>query len=98
VPLTTLEKAALDFLDEQTRRPDLRLDMDLAPGDIQFINNYTILHSRTEFVDGPTPDQKRHMLRLWLKFPTAWPVSPEFPLHMGYRPAQDTAVLMEAEA
>ena len=29
VPLTTFEHAALDFLDEQTRRPDLRLDMDL---------------------------------------------------------------------
>ncbi len=52
VPLTTFELAALDFLDEQTRRPDLRLDMDLEPGDIQFINNYTILHSRTGFVDG----------------------------------------------
>src|SRR6185436_11068090 len=34
VPLTTLEKAALDYLDEQTRRPDLRLDMDLELGDI----------------------------------------------------------------
>jgi Taurine catabolism dioxygenase TauD, TfdA family len=98
VPLTTLEKAALDFLDEQTRRADLRLDMDLQPGDIQFINNYTILHSRTGFVDGPEPHQKRHMLRLWLKFPTVWPLSPEFPTHMGYKPAQDTPILIEAEA
>jgi hypothetical protein len=78
-PLTTLEKAALDFLDEQTRRPDLRLDMDLQAGDIQFINNYTILHSRTGFVDGPEPHQKRHMLRLWLKFPTTWPLSASSP-------------------
>jgi len=98
VPLTTFETAALDFVDEQTRRPDLRLDMDLEPGDIQFINNYTILHSRTEFVDGPEPRQKRHMLRLWLKFPRPWPLSAEFPSHMGYKPAQDTPVLVEAEA
>jgi hypothetical protein len=97
VPLTTLEQAALDYLDELTRRPDLRLDMDLQPGDIQFINNYTILHSRTGFVDGPEPHQKRHMLRLWLKFPAPWPLSPEFPAHMGYKPAQDTPVLVEAE-
>jgi hypothetical protein len=41
VPLTRLELAALDYLDEQTRRADLRLDMDLRAGDIQFINNYT---------------------------------------------------------
>jgi Taurine catabolism dioxygenase TauD, TfdA family len=98
VPLTSLEQAALDYLDEQTRRPDLRLDMDLEPGDIQFINNYTVLHSRTEFVDGAEPHQKRHMLRLWLKFPTRWPLAPEFPEHMGYTPAQDTPVLVEAEA
>lgn len=97
VPLTTFELAALDFLDEQTRRPDLRLDMDLEPGDIQLINNYTILHSRTGFVDGPEPHQKRHMLRLWLKFPTPWPLSAEFPTHMGYKPAQDTPILVEAE-
>ena len=98
IPLTTLEKAALDYLDECTRRPDLRLDMDLEPGDIQFINNYTILHSRTGFVDGPEPHQKRHMLRLWLKFPKPWPLSAEFPAHMGYKPAQDTPILVEAEA
>src|SRR5690349_9648254 len=98
VPLTTLEKEALDFLDEQTRRPDLRLDMDLQRGDIQFINNYTTLHSRTGFVDGDEPHQKRHMLRLWLKFPKSWPLSAEFPAHMGYKPAQDTPGLVEAEA
>ena len=98
VPLTTVEKEALDFLDEQTRRADLRLDMDLERGDIQFINNYTTLHSRTGFVDGPEPHQKRHMLRLWLKFPKAWPLGRDFPAHMGYQPAQDTPVLVEAEA
>jgi len=95
-PHTTFERAALDFLDEQTRRPDLRLDMDLQPGDIHLINNYTI-HSRTGFIDGPEPDQRRHMLRLWLKFPTVWPLSAEFPAHMGYKPSEDTPVLVEAE-
>ena len=97
VPLTLLEQAALDCLDELTRRPDLRLDMDLQPGDIQFINNYTTLHSRTGFVDGPEPHQKRHMLRLWLKFPRPWPLAAEFPAHMGYQPTQDTPVLVEVE-
>ena len=98
VALTAVERAALDFLDEQTRRPDLRLDMDLQPGDIQLINNYTILHSRTEFVDGPEPHEKRHMLRLWLKFPVPWPIAPGFPEHLGYKPDHDTPVLAEAEA
>jgi len=98
VPLTTLEKAAIDYLDEQTKRADLRLDMDLELGDIQFINNYSILHSRTGFQDGPEPHQKRHMLRLWLKFRKPWPLGTEFPSHMGYQPSQDTPILIEAEA
>ena len=98
VPLTAVETAALDHLDEQTGRADLRLDIDLRPGDIQLINNYTILHSRTGFVDGALPHQKRHMLRLWLKFPGPWPLSAEFPAHLGYKPVQDTPILVEAEA
>src|SRR5215468_1188402 len=71
--------------------------LEQAALDIQFVNNYTVLHSRTEFVDGPERYQKRHMLRLWLKFPRPWPLSPEFPAHMGYKPSQDTPVLVEAE-
>jgi len=71
--------------------------MDLQAGDIQFINNYTTLHSRTEFEDGAEPHQKRHMPRLWLKFSKPWPLAAEFPTHMGYKPAQDTPVLIEAE-
>jgi hypothetical protein len=96
VPLTAIERAALDHLDETTRRADLRLDMDLRPGDIQLCNNYTVLHSRTGFVDGPEPHQKRHMLRLWLKFPTPWPLAADFPEQVGYRLAPGTTALIEA--
>ncbi len=39
---------------------------------------------------GSEPHQKRHMLRLWLKFPKPWPLSPEFPTYMAYKPSQDT--------
>ena len=96
IPLTTIERAALDHLDEVTRRADLRLDMDLEPGDMQLCNNYTTLHSRTEFVDGPEPHQKRHMVRLWLKFPKPWPIAAEFPEHAGYRSAAEAKTLVEA--
>jgi hypothetical protein len=96
VPLSAFERAALDYLDELTERPDLRLDMDLQPGDMQLCNNYTILHSRTQFKDGPEPHQQRHLLRLWLKFPTPWPVGPHFPEHSGYRLATGAKKLAEA--
>lgn len=93
VPHTPVEKAALDYVDELTSRDDLRLDMDFVPGDIQLCNNYTILHSRTSFVDGPAPHQKRHLLRLWLKFPTPWPIGPHFPEHKGYAASTSTALV-----
>ena len=96
VPLTAIETAALDYLDETTRRPDLRLDMDLEPGDIQLCNNYTILHSRTGFVDGPEPHQKRHMLRLWLKFPKPWPIAADFPDQVSYKLKPESKTLVEA--
>jgi hypothetical protein len=96
VPLTAAEQAALDFMDEQTRRPDLRLDMDLQPGDVQLCNNYTVLHSRTQFRDGEAPHEKRHMLRLWLKFPTPWPIGGDFVEQQGYRPADHARAMVEA--
>jgi hypothetical protein len=61
-----LEEAALEYMDELVNRDDLRLDMMLGPGDMQFINNYTTLHARTEFEDYPEPERKRWMVRLWL--------------------------------
>jgi hypothetical protein len=96
IPLRPLETEALDFFDEMTRRADLRLDMDLQPGDIQLCNNYTTLHSRTEFVDGLEPSQKRHMIRLWLKFPEPWPLAEGFADQVGYLPSGDARSLAEA--
>ncbi|WP_454719575.1 MULTISPECIES: TauD/TfdA family dioxygenase [Cupriavidus] len=78
VPLTSLEREALDFFDAQTQREDLRVDFSMAPGDIAFCNNLTMLHSRTGFVNGPERHQQRHMLRLWLRFRKPWPISSLF--------------------
>ena len=87
VPLTALEKAALDFSTSRPGGPTCGSTWICEPGDIQFINNYTTLHSRTGFVDGPEPHQKRHMLRLWLKFPKHVAArAPSSPPHMGYKP------------
>ena len=54
------------------------LEMDLEPGDVQFCNNYVIAHGRTDFVDGEKEEEKRLMLRLWLKFREARPVGNAF--------------------
>ena len=40
--------------------------MQLEPGDMQFLHNHTILHARSAYEDYSDPDQRRHLLRLWL--------------------------------
>ena len=62
-----LETAALEYMDTLTNDADMRIDMELGQGDMQFINNYTTLHARTAFEDFAEPERKRHMVRLWLK-------------------------------
>ena len=36
------------------------LDMNLVPGDIQFLRNHTILHARSAYEDWPEIERKRH--------------------------------------
>lgn len=86
LPLSRVEVEALDLFDRLIHDPHLRLDMMLEPGDIQFANNYAVLHSRTEFEDYDAQEQRRKMLRLWLKMPNARVLAPEFPGRNGFAP------------
>ncbi len=45
---------------------ELRLDIPFQSGDMQFVNNHTILHSRLAFEDHVESERRRHLLRLWL--------------------------------
>lgn len=75
---TDEETAAMEFLNATAAREDIRLDMVLEPGDMQFCNNHVVLHSRTAYEEWPEPDRKRHMLRLWLNNPDGRKLAPEF--------------------
>jgi alpha-ketoglutarate-dependent taurine dioxygenase len=66
-PLTAQQARALDTLDDVLRRPELRAEFDLRPGQMYFINNRWTLHNRTAFEDYVEPDRRRHLVRLWLK-------------------------------
>jgi Taurine catabolism dioxygenase TauD, TfdA family len=50
------------------------LDIDFKPGDIQFLNNFVMLHTRREYEDWPEPARKRHLLRLWLSDAAGRPI------------------------
>jgi hypothetical protein len=44
----------------------LQFETRLEPGEASFLNNYTVMHARSEFDDWEDPEKKRLMLRLWL--------------------------------
>jgi alpha-ketoglutarate-dependent taurine dioxygenase len=73
--MTQRQSDALDALKRIASSPDLHLDMTIGEGDIQFLNNRTILHGRAGYEDWPEVAQRRHLMRLWLAVPS-WPDLP----------------------
>jgi hypothetical protein len=67
--LTAIQREALDFAQDVAERPELRLSMTFQEGDIQLINNQTMLHARSEYEDFDEPHLKRHLLRMWISRP-----------------------------
>ena len=75
LPRVTPEQwEALDLLEEIMADPRWCFRMQLEQGDMQLVNNYAIVHSRTPFEDFDEPDRKRHLLRLWLAVPDSQPL------------------------
>jgi hypothetical protein len=79
-PVTAAQREAFDLLDRMCRTPDFNVYMDLQPGDMQFINNYHVLHARTAFEDDPDPARKRFLKRLWLETRKLTERPPQFQL------------------
>ena len=76
--LPYLEREAIEWIGEQTTRPDLELSMDFQPGDIQWLNNHTMLHAREGFVDHAEPSERRLLYRLWLNHAKSRPLDDAF--------------------
>ena len=47
--------------------PEYHVSMMLQPGDMQFVNNYHVLHARDAYEDDRAADKIRHLKRLWLE-------------------------------
>ncbi|MGW1027875.1 TauD/TfdA family dioxygenase [Streptomyces sp. NPDC002577] len=77
VPLTPLQEKAVQYVHDLALREDMRIDMMLEPGDIQLINNYITLHSRSNYIDHQD-GRKRYLLRMWINLPNSVQLSPEF--------------------
>ncbi|MCH9673021.1 MAG: TauD/TfdA family dioxygenase [Gammaproteobacteria bacterium] len=62
--MTDTQWEALDLL--ASIADEVGFEMELRPGDLQFLNNHVIYHGRTPFEDFEQPERKRRLLRIWL--------------------------------
>lgn len=73
---TEAQLEAMKLVESLANDPRFRLDMTFGRGDIQFLNNHVLLHSRTEYEDYPEKERRRHLLRLWLSSEDTRALSP----------------------
>lgn len=62
--MTEAQWQALDML--AMLGDELCYEMDLEPGDMQFLNNHVVYHARAAFRDDPATGRVRNLFRIWL--------------------------------
>lgn len=75
-PYTQAESDALYTVRKVCVMPEHYLDMGFTDGDIQFLNNRTMVHGRTDYEDYPELHKRRHLLRMWIRT-DMWQKMPE---------------------
>jgi hypothetical protein len=81
--MTDLQREALDYLEQLAEDPALHVQFRQQAGDMLFLNNWVTFHRRSDFEDHEPPEQKRHLLRLWLSVPNSRPLDPQFQENFG---------------
>ncbi|WP_203646857.1 TauD/TfdA family dioxygenase [Pseudomonas sp. RtIB026] len=59
----------LNRVDQILAEHNRAYEMDLQPGDLQLLNNFTVWHARTRYLDDLLSQRHRLLLRLWLASP-----------------------------
>ncbi|PWN50702.1 Clavaminate synthase-like protein [Violaceomyces palustris] len=68
IPATTPEQEeAMKVLEETAEKLSLHMILDV--GDIQFVADTHVYHSRSAYIDMPPPNPRRQLFRLWLATP-----------------------------
>ncbi|WP_421936773.1 TauD/TfdA family dioxygenase [Phenylobacterium sp.] len=65
--LTDKAVEALAWMQDMAEGGEYSVIMDFQPGDMQFINNFHVLHGRTSYEDDRAAGKIRHLKRLWLE-------------------------------
>ncbi|GAM42913.1 hypothetical protein TCE0_044f17309 [Talaromyces pinophilus] len=66
-PLSEEQEEAIEYFDRLCLQESIRNV--LMVGDVHFMGNNHLFHSRTSYKDHPAPAPRRHLLRLWLSTP-----------------------------
>ncbi|MCU1393934.1 MAG: Taurine catabolism dioxygenase TauD/TfdA [Ilumatobacteraceae bacterium] len=82
--LTELQREALRAVVTMADDPQNHVLMELQPGDMQFINNYHVLHGRTAYEDDRSAGRVRHLKRLWLETTVLQSRPPRFANHRSH--------------
>ena len=72
VPITEEEREAISYFSEIAEREDIRYEFQIEPGECFLSNNLLHLHARSQIHNAPDPDQRRHMLRIWVDCPPSY--------------------------
>src|SRR5258708_6306568 len=76
--MSNAQREALDLYYAICEEDAFCLSLHFEPGDIQFLQNHVVFHSRTAYVDRPRP-QRRHLMRIWLSLPDGRLLPPALP-------------------
>jgi len=78
---TPEQRAALDLVDRIAAKH--RFAFRVEPGDIQFANNYTVMHGRAGHEAEPDEGRMRLLMRIWIDFAEGRPVVDEAIIRYG---------------
>lgn len=56
---------ALDAMRSMVESEERWIELTIARGQLQYLDNRRFAHARTPFTDGGTPESRRHLIRLW---------------------------------
>ena len=65
VPMDAETRAAVEALEEAVSDDDLRFELPLERGQIQYLENRRVAHYRSTFTDGDEPAARRLLVRMW---------------------------------
>lgn len=83
-PLTEAQIEAVRSVGQVAREPGFGLMRHLPSGTMLFVNNQTVFHLRTAFTDdSDEPDQRRHLLRIFLCLPNGRSLPATFASYFG---------------